>query len=442
MNGVLRRVERLLHPEEEEARGRFALGAHDGPSMYKHIRVLEMARGGLQEDDDNWESYVDDFGMEICLVITAYGKTARYSTWFETKESAQRFLDGVSAQVKPDTNPTVFAELVAGFMLLQGSTDVVTIVGSVWRNGRRAAAEAIASVFLADSVPGAQPPVITQAADDWVRMLVSPASPDHKAQEVFVLWHLPSDDRAYLTMAIAGPQHRIEDPYTRIRRIVDATSPEYAPPWSRLVPDAGPTCRLLYRSPQRVYFPDRAHYGRGVTSVQYMRLDAEQWDEEDAIALKALFKPNADPIVVGLGFHAVKRLQKNRLRIDADGFYPPVYTEHHWHVVWPVWYQRHIRDSLNMWRFFRDLIHIAYPSRAVRGKKVGRRGLRYEFGLWRESEGDAVLIGPIFECVVGRAHIQIRIADRTMADASGEDTEEGEPDQGLEDWWDGPPEFA
>jgi cytochrome c-type biogenesis protein CcmF len=92
----------------------------------------------------------EEFGTDNCVGIVACGKTTLHPTWFLSKASVQRFMDVLSAQVKPATSADTFASLVAGFMQLQdedNKANVVTIVGAVWQNGRREAAMAIAPVL-------------------------------------------------------------------------------------------------------------------------------------------------------------------------------------------------------------------------------------------------------------------------------------------------------
>ena len=434
MNGVLVRVERWL----DQGGARRHLGAQEDvfesfPSNPMHAlirwRPLGVGHRPVLDDDvwGGWEPLDEEFGTDNCVGIVACGKTTLHPTWFLSKESVQRFMDVLSAQVKPGTTAEAFASLVAGFMQLQdedNKANVVTIVGAVWQNGRREAAMAIAPVFLADCVPSALSPVLTEADGGWMRMLIRPPA-DGRLHDQFVLWHLPPDAEPYLTLAVARPQGSVPDPQTGWRT-VDAASPEYVPPWSRLIPGGAPSCGLIYSTPHRVFFPRRVHHGRGVTWVEYLSFisiddngrDADPRDVQDATALAQLFKPDADPVVVGLGFHALNRLKFPPLW--DYGFYPPASTGHHWHVVWPIEYQAHIRTDMKP--FFEGLIRIAYPGSTVTCEGVGGR---YEVCLWNDLDGEGVVqVGRYFECVVGAAGIKIRIANRSMADASGEDTEE------------------
>ena len=241
--------------------------------------------------------------------------------------------------MKPNTSPETFAELVT--LLQRGfRTKVVTIVGDVWRNGRKVAIEAITPLFLADYVRDAFHPEMTEAEDGWLRMFIRPASSFDGQSSHFLLWHLPPDDQSYLTMVVASPQTRVWDETARHwREIRDETSPDYVPHWSRLITNGAPTCRLIYHGPFEIVFPRRAFYGGIVTGVEYMErigwsAHASDVITQQATALARLYKPDADPIVVGLGFHALYRLQ-GYSRHGPNGYYPYTETDHHWQVVWP-----------------------------------------------------------------------------------------------------------
>jgi hypothetical protein len=231
--------------------------------------------------------------------------------------------------------------------------------------------------------------VISEAADGWLRVLIRSES----RCDLFVLWHLPPDVESHLTMVVASPSWQIEDP----------ASPEYAPPWSRLIA-SGAACSLLYGTPQTVVFPRRAHRGSGVTCVEYAILRGEgEFDVKDATALAKLFKADADPIVVGLGFQALKRLQAFSRHEDPD-FYPRTSTDHHWQVVWPEAYEACFRTNIKC--FFKRLIRIAHPEDTVQGKRVNssRQVRKYEFCRWKnnDDEGDDETVQVRFyECIVG-----------------------------------------
>jgi hypothetical protein len=184
MKSVLLRVDRLLDREEVVARRH--LGAYDGgqipfesfPSnpMHTLIRWLPLRTGagrpmvdpntdeltgqrhsdpdGLEEEDayeawqalredvesGAWRSMLDEMDTHNLLEITAYGGMTLHRTWFVSKQSVQRFLDVLSAHVKPTTSAEAFAELVAALIQMQGvnSSNIVTIVEEVWRmDGRR-----------------------------------------------------------------------------------------------------------------------------------------------------------------------------------------------------------------------------------------------------------------------------------------------------------------
>jgi hypothetical protein len=419
MKSVLRRVEQLVDREKEGARGRFALGAQDGPSnsMYKLIRVLEMVGSGLHE-----------------LEITAYGDTARYSTWFDTKESVQRFLDVLSAQLKPGTSPEVFAEVAAGFIRLQNEPkeqNIVTIVGEVWQNERSEVAKAIAPVFLAGLVPNPLPPVISEAEDGWLRVLIRSGLDGDRASDRFVLWHLPPDVRSHLTMVVAHAQYRVKDFSRREEdrelgtlfrwRLVDPTNPEYVPSWSRFI-TSGAACSLFYHTHDLIFFPREAHRGSGVTCVEYMSNygDGEYYITK-VTALANLFKPDADPIVVGLGYQVLDQLHAFSLR----GSNVCSRYVHHWHVMWPKEYRRQFQSTTRV--FFKRLLRMANPQHYVGCRRVpsGRGVQRFEFVWWWEHEGDTEPRGLRFcDCVVDRSQIMLKFASKSMLEESDKDTDE------------------
>jgi hypothetical protein len=437
MNEVLMRVGRLLDREKEGARGRFALGAQDSSTLVSPNPMHALIRWRPHPPDDEEDGGTPVFENGGCLEITAYGKTKQHATWFVCKKSVERFLDVLSAQVKPDTSPATFAELVAALIPMQNvDHDVmVTIVGDVWRNGRRTAAEAITPVFLADHMD----PVTTAThvgEDGWLRLLMRSTTYGLVVEErdLFVLWHLPPDAEAYLTMVIARPfVGFLEHP-------IDPMSQEYVPPWSRLIADGASTCRLLYRSPGHIHFPRRVNYGNGVTCVEYMPLSARRCDVSVAKALARLFKQDADPIVVGLGYHALRRLEAFRgVMQENAGYSPPISTDHAWHVVWPVWYKQHFKNKTR--GFFKRLIEVVYPTHVVGCREVSsKRGVkRNELFRWEDIDDDSDPVG-VYECAAGPEQILFKIVPTSMRDASDADTDEGlgsEPDQELD--WEPPP---
>jgi hypothetical protein len=439
MKSVLMRFGRLLDREEGVATRHFALGAHDEEGgrgrfepvssnpMHKLIRLREMVGGGLHVDDPRWESYVDDFGMEIDLEITAYGDTAIYPTWFDTKKSVQLFLDVLSAQVKPGTSPEVFAEVAAGFIRLQKSPqkrDIVTIVGEVWQNERSEVAKVIAPVFLAGHVPSPLTPVISEAEDGWLRVLIRSGLDGDRASDRVVLWHLPPDVRSHLTMVVAQAQYRVQN-FSRQEedrwRTVDPASPEYVPPWSRFI-TSGATCSLFYHTRDLLFFPLKAHRGSGVTCVEYMsNYGGGEYYVKQVTALANLFKPDADPIVVGLGYQVLDQLHAFSLR----GSNVCSRYVHHWHVMWPKEYRRQFQSTTRV--FFKRLLRMANPQHYVGCRRVpsGRGVQRFEFVWWWEHEGDTEPRGLRFcDCVVDRSQIMLKFASKSMLEASDADTDE------------------
>jgi len=305
--------------------------------------------------------------------------------------------------------------------------NIVAIVGEVWRYERSEVAKAIAPVFLADLVPDPSLPVISEAADGWVRVLIRSGPDGDSLHDKFVLWHLPPDVKSHLTMMVASPQDRVPDALFRWRTIAP-TSPEYAPPCSRLI-TSGAACSLLYGTPHMVVFPRRAHRGSGVTCVEYACLRGEgALDVGNATALAKLYKKDADPIVVGLGFQALKRLQAVSRHGDTE-FHPHTSTDHHWQVVWPEAYEACFLKN-SKW-FFRRLICIAHPGDIVEGKRVNsrRQVKKYEFDRWEnnDDEGDDEPV-QTYECVVGNSQITFKIVPTSMRQASDAETEEGEED--------------
>jgi hypothetical protein len=456
MKRVLLRVERLLHPEG--ARGRFALGAFQAQPnpfesfpnpMHARIRWRPMR---TEDPHGEREAYDDDGGLiddwrfpnymeyeaENRLEITAPdGKTTTlHWTWFVSKESVQRFLDVLSEQVTPDTTADTFAALVTALIRLQVACKrpLVTVVGPVWQHGRRTAALAIAPAFLADKVPNAAPLVIPNAAplcterspaveieDDWVRMYIRPASGDAEGAQ-FVLWHVPRDADTHLTMVLESPRTRVRDPVTRRwRAINDETSPEFVPPWSQWLPRGPPGGRLIYYNQKHLFIPQRAHHGERVTWVEYFedKQAPAAWEADTFTALTQLFKPDADPIVVGQGFCATKTLRQ-----WAD--FSRTRRLHHWHLVWPIEYREHTIRPDHMRIFFIFLISIAYPEYTTKIKKRDETelyGVRYECSLWNGPDDALVPVGLYFECVVGRTNIKVRVAPRNMKDTSDADTD-------------------
>jgi hypothetical protein len=429
MKRVLLRVERLLDREKGAARRH--LGAYDGgqipyvsfPSnpMYEHIVWLPLRT-------EPGRSMLDDLDTHNLLEITAYGGTMLHRTWFEKRESVQLFLDVVSAQVKPGTSAEVFAEVVHALIQMQdvGRSNIVTIVGEVWKNGRKAAAEAIAPVFLADHVPDPSSPVISEAADGWVRVFICSESLRDGFHDLFVLWHLPPDVESHLTMVVASPN--------------PANAP---PPWSRLIA-SGAACSLLYGTPHSVVFPRQAHRGSGVTCVEYACLRGEgEYDVEDATALANLFKQDADPIVVGLGFQTLKRLQAVSPHGEPE-FHPHTSTDYDWQVMWPEAYEACVQTNIQS--FFLGLICIAHPWDKVNCKQMSSRsGVReYEFKRWENNDDQG---GPVaasepepaaepeqtYECVVEDSKILFKILSKSMRDASDAETEaEDDGDIGVD----------
>jgi hypothetical protein len=437
----------------EKGAARRHLGASDGGQsgfvsftsnpMYERIRWRELPVGGArpvfedEEEDDGWAPLEEEFGTDNCLEITAYGKTTQYPTWFLSKESVERFLDVLSAQVKLNTSAEVFAEVVAAFMHVHDvrHDNIVAIVGEVWRYERSEVAKAIALLFLADLVPDPSPPVITEAADGWVRVLIRSGPDGDSLHDKFVLWHLPPDVKSHLTMVVASPQDRVPDALVRWRT-VDPMSLEYVPPWSRLI-TSSPTCSLLYGTPQMVLFPRRAHRGRGVTCVEYACLRGEgDYDVQDATALAKLFKNDADPIVVGLGFQALKRLQTFSRHGELE-FHPYTSNDHHWHVVWPKEYKRQFQTPIR--GFFTRLIRLARPGHKVGCRRVpsGRAVRRYEFFRWENDDaaGDNEPIRlRFYDCLVDRSQIMFKIAPTSMLQASDAETEVETDDMFIPDF--------
>jgi hypothetical protein len=143
---------------------------------------------------------------------------------------------------------------------------------------------------------------------------------------------------------------------------------------------------------------------------------------------KRLYKPDADPIVVGLGFHALYRLQ-GYSRHGPNGYYPYTETDHHWQVVWPMQYERYVRTNIK--RFFMNLIRLAQPGDTVEGRRVrsGRGVRKYEFyrvvnDLGPDDDEEAVNGIQYYECVVGPSQIVFKIVRTSMRNASGAQTEE------------------
>jgi hypothetical protein len=440
MKRVLLRVEQLLHPEG--ARGRFALGAFQAqpnpfesfPSpMHARIRWRPMR---TEDPDGEREVYDDDgeliegwrlphymeYEAENRLEIAAPdGKTTTlHWTWFVSKASVQRFLDVLSEQVAPDTTADTFAALVTALIRLQVACKrpLVTVVGHVWRHGRRTAALAIAPAFLADKVPDAAPPVITETADDWVRMYIRPAPGDAEGAQ-FVLWHVPRDADTHLTMVLESPRTSVRDPVTRRWR--DITNAEVVPPWSRWLPHGPPGGRLIYYNQKHLFIPQRAHHGERVTWVEYLedKQAPAGWEADTFTALTQLFKADADPMVVGQGFCATKTL---RQWADFSG----TRRLHHWHLVWPIAYRSDTICPDRMHIFFIFLIGIAYPEYSTKIKKLDetdRYGVRYECSLWDGPDAALVPVGLYFECVVGPTNIKVRVAPRNMKDTSDADTD-------------------
>jgi hypothetical protein len=67
------------------------------------MHALIRWRNMLHDDEE-------ESGRGNYLDIIAYGAKELHPTWFLSKQSAQRFLDVLSAQVKPNTSPETFAE--------------------------------------------------------------------------------------------------------------------------------------------------------------------------------------------------------------------------------------------------------------------------------------------------------------------------------------------
>jgi hypothetical protein len=241
-------------------------------------------------------------------------------------------------------------------------------------------------------------------------------------------------------MTVERAQIRVWNPATgRYREVIDKTSPEYVPALSRLITDGAPTCRLLYRAPDKVLFPRRAYHGQ-VTCVEYTSLRGQPHDVREANALVKLFKEDADPIVVGLGYHALKRLQAFSPHMVFD-FHPQTANDHHWQVVWPRLYKAQFKERIRT--FFAGLLRIAFPgfqigSRWERygfkgSKKVrySRKVRKYEFFRW---SGEHATPDEFYECVAGPTQILFKIGSKSMREASDADTDEGigsEPDQEL-----------
>jgi hypothetical protein len=163
-----------------------------------------------------------------------------------------------------------------------------------------------------------------------------------------------------------------------------------------------------------------------------LRGGGEAWElnVHNATALAKFFNPDADPIVVGLGFHALSRLQ-GYSRHGPYGYYPHTYTDHHWQVVWPMQYERYVRTNIK--RFFTRLIRIAHPGDTVGGRRVraGRGVRKYEFFRVENNDDDdpgdddeTVEGMQYYECVAGPSQIMFKIVRTSMRNASDAETEE------------------
>ena len=386
------------------------------------------------------------------IAITVHGETTSHYTWFKSKDSAQRFLDALGDQVRPDTTPDAFAELVAAFMFLQRKRflysrrqeNIITISKHNWSRDRKQLPAAITPSFFQDCV-NRPDTLYTKPINDRTYIRLRSMSRQRGSDVHWLVWDVPSD-ADHVTIALTTAEYEISDDRPSLTRLV-SDEPHEMPCsliYAYCYEDArGSTYRWLH-SPQKV------HEGR-VNWVEYMgyRLDAGTcWTE--ATELAALFKSDADPVVVGLFLNTIKRLQYYP-RDDRHGFQPEASTAHHWLAVWPIQYKAQIEsmdsDESTMEHFFTGLIQAAHPDCTVQGGKVkerertgseseddtvpqGEPPLHYEFALPDLTDpGTPATAGRLYECVADARYIKIRVVDRLTDASSKAGTREAEGSQ-------------
>jgi hypothetical protein len=374
------------------------------------------------------------------IEITVNDETTAHDTWFKSKDSAQQFLDALKDQVRPDTTPCAFAELVAAFMFLQRKRylqsrhleNIITILNHKWPLGRRQLPAAITPSFFQDSINDPQP-LHTQIISDRTYIRLRSMSMRRRSAVHWLVWDIPSDVN-HVTIALTTAECEISDDRPSLTRLM-SDAPHKIPCsliYAYWFEDAREFTHLWLHSPQRV------HEGQ-VNWVEYM---GYQFDFEtcrtEAIVLAALFKSDADPVVVGLFLNTLKRLQYYP-RDDRHGFQPEASTAHHWLAVWPIKYKAQIEsmgsDESTMEHFFTGLIQAAHPDCTVQGGKVkerertgseseddivpqGEPPLHYEFSLPDLTDPEtSAPVERLYECVADARYIKIRVVDR-LTDAS------------------------
>ena len=353
--------------------------------------------------------------------ITTNDKLTFHDTWFKSKDSAQQFLDVLEAQVRSDTLPAAFAELVTAFLFLQSrqpKDNTITILDFDWLNDRTRLPAAISPTLLADCVEDYQSPTEIKIKD-YTHFRKRPEWALPYEHVYWLTWHTPVDSNN-ITVALTKSRFDHSDSTPLIERLIQRRH----------------TCSLIYlhtsveygRIWRSLQSPQKAHNGpvKWVEYMEYAADDGLQTARKEVTALARLFKRDADPVVMGLFLNTLKRFQLYP-RDNDYGFQPATSSAHHWHAVWPIEYkdqiERHGNANETMEHFFEGLIMAAHPGYTVRGDIVPDSHLHYEFYLQPTQNGPTDAAWRCYECIADAHYIKIKITDTLMDIASDKETE-------------------